>query len=84
MRDTVRWQASCNPFLVPGAGGAMDEAREIAEQLRTAEMELQLAQRAYDGSEQARRRYARAVLEMEEAQRRALKFVRENQARARS
>jgi len=58
----------------------MDEAREIAERLRTAELELQFAQRAYDGSDQARRRYARAVQEMEEAQRRALKFVRQTSA----
>jgi hypothetical protein len=56
----------------------MDDAREIAERLRAAEMELQLAQRAYDGSDQARHRYARAVQEMEEAQRRALKFVRDS------
>jgi hypothetical protein len=55
----------------------MEDAREIAERLWTAERELQFAQRALDGSEQARRRYARAIQESEEAQRRALEFIRE-------
>jgi hypothetical protein len=56
----------------------MEDAREIAERLRTAERELQFAQRAYDGSEQARRRYARAIQQLEEAQRRTLEFIRES------
>ena len=54
----------------------MDEAREIAELLRNAEQELQLAQRAYDGTPQARQRYADAVREMELVQRRALRNQR--------
>lgn len=53
-----------------------DEARAVAERLRAAEMELQLAQRAYDGSEQSRLRYARALRDMEVAQRLANRFVR--------
>lgn len=54
----------------------MDDAQRIAERLRSAEMELQFAQRAFDGSDEARRRYARAVQEMEVAQRLALKYAR--------
>ena len=65
----------------PKSGGGMDEAREIAEQLRSAELELQLAQRAYDGTPQARQRYAEAIREMELIQRRALRNQRSEVAR---
>lgn len=54
----------------------MDNAKWIADRLRSAEMELQFAQRAYDGSDQARIRYARALQDMESAQRLAMQFVR--------
>lgn len=54
----------------------MEDAKAIADRLRYAEMELQFAQRAFDGSDQARQRYARAVQEMEKAQRLALNYVR--------
>lgn len=50
----------------------MDEAREIADRLREAELELQLAQRALDGTDQARQRYVEALRDMEDAQRRAM------------
>lgn len=53
-----------------------DDAKAIAERLRSAELELQFAQRAFDGSDQARQRYARALEEMEQAQRLAMRFVR--------
>lgn len=56
------------------------EAKAVAERLRAAEMELQFAQRAYDGSEQSRLRYARALQEMELAQRLANRFVRQESA----
>lgn len=55
----------------------MDEAKVIATRLRAAEMELQLAQRAFDGTHQSRERYARAIQEMELAQRLALRYVRQ-------
>lgn len=53
-----------------------DEARRIADRLRFAEMELQLAQRAFDGTEAARQRYAGALQQMEAAQRGAQQYVR--------
>lgn len=59
----------------------MDDAKVIADRLRSAEMELQLAQRAFDGSDQSRQRYSRALQEMELAQRLAMKFVRHDSLR---
>ncbi len=59
----------------------MDDARVLADRLRSAEMELQFAQRAFDGSDQARHRYARALNELEYVQRMAMKHVREADAR---
>lgn len=58
----------------------MDDARVIADRLRSAEMELQLAQRAFDGSDESRQRYSRALEEMELAQRLAMRFVRQESA----
>ena len=43
----------------------MHDYRVIANRLRSAEMELQFAQRAFDGSSQARERYAHALHELE-------------------
>ena len=59
----------------------MDDAKVLADRLRSAEMELQFAQRAFDGSDQARRRYARALNELEHVQRMALKHCRGADAR---
>ncbi len=49
----------------------MHDYRVIANRLRSAEMELQFAQRAFDGSSQARERYAHALRELELAVREA-------------
>ncbi len=59
----------------------MDDAKVIADRLRSAEMELQFAQRAFDGSDQARLRYARALNELEHVQRMALRHCREHDTR---
>jgi hypothetical protein len=58
----------------------MDDAKVIADRLRSAEMELQFAQRAFDGSDQARLRYARALHELELVQRIAMKHCRGEEA----
>lgn len=58
----------------------MNDAKVIADRLRSAEMELQLAQRAIDGSDESRQRYSRALQEMELAQRLAMRFVRQDSA----
>lgn len=60
----------------------MEEARHIADRLRSAEMELQFAQRAFDGSDQARQRYARALQDMEHAQKLAMSYVKQNTLRS--
>jgi hypothetical protein len=49
----------------------MQDYRVIANRLRSAEMEVQFAQRAFDGSSQARERYAHALRELELALREA-------------
>lgn len=59
----------------------MDDAKVIADRLRSAEMELQFAQRAFDGTDQARQRYAQALTELEFVQRVALKHCRDQDAR---
>ncbi len=49
----------------------MHDYRVIANRIRSAEMEVQFAQRAFDSSQQARERYAQALRELELALREA-------------
>jgi len=49
----------------------VSQSQIIADRIRAAELELQFARRAFDGSEQARDRYQHALEEMMLAQRQA-------------